>query len=262
MPEKFETPRDWMLWSYGRNRDGFRKEISEPDAVPWSTPGILIGALCLHPIINALICLAAGDGELGDAFLNRARARTDEAVSRFGANVELDQVALYRVQIVLSDRFELAAGVAGHRTGTLPVPYEAFHTYCADRNNLPEERNAAQFYWALFALFDGNEDELRSALATKSRKHPDFVNELALLPQLPAMIASDDAASWLPFEEVASRWLNPKLMTQSYACTFQNDFALLLSLIWTKYRLRSINRDTLLRTYLGETLSVPVPVGA
>jgi hypothetical protein len=247
-----------MLWSYQKNQEAFRKQLSEPDSVAWSGTGVMIGALCLHPIALAFTCYAAGDDALGDSMLQRSRARTEEAFHRFGASAEFDDMRLDRMQIALSDRVELAAGTGSQPFGS--VPFDSVRTYFFDNGRVLEEKNAAQLYWAVFALLEGDHDQYRRALELKTRKHRDFVSELAMLPKLPDMLVSDAPEEWLPFEEVMSCWLNPTLLTDSFASNFQTDFAFLLSLFWCKYRLRSVDRDVLLRTYLGETLSVPVAV--
>ncbi len=170
-----------------------------------------------------------------------------------------DEVTLDRPAIVLANRLGsvLAPDVFLEKW---PVPFEAFPAYIRDGGRLLEEANAALFIWGVLGVFEGREDEFARAKRTKRGTHRDFREEMPIVPLLPELWGRPDHRGWAVYETVLARWLNPILTTESYASNFQSYFAGVMSLLWVRYHLKRLNRDTLLKTYFGETLSVPVPV--
>jgi hypothetical protein len=102
--------------------------------------------------------------------------------------------------------------------------------------------------------------EYARARDKKLRTHRDFREEMPLVHLLPELHERADHPGWAIYETVLARWLNPVLKTESYASNFRDEFAGVMSLLWARDHLKMLDRDTLLRTYFGETLSIPVPV--
>lgn len=244
---------------FKKNVPFFEKRASSPPMIDWRGKNVMVASVCLGAVKNAVVCFAASRPELGENFLQQSQQLVSEAMSVFESARERDEVGLDRPAITLASR--LAQALAPDLSiGKSPVPFEAFSTYIEAAGRLLEEVNAARVLWALFAVLEGRSDEYSRARDRKLRTHLDFREEMPLVHLLPELHERADHPGWARYETVFARWLNPVLTTDSYASNFRDEFAGVMSLLWARDHLKRLERETLLRTYFGETLTIPAPV--
>lgn len=257
--ERFASPRQWMALYYRDNESFLAGESQDYQPPTWDRPASLVGAMCTRPFRDSLSCLAASDSAVAARFLARGKWILDQALPRFGNDHSRDLIDLDRPRIALASRLGavLAPDVFGEPWS---IPFDAFRRYIEADGRLLEETNAGRVLWALDAVLEGEAAEYDAARSLKVRSHRDLRDEMALVPSLWDLSRDPQHPQWAEYERILARWLNPLLRTTSYASNFQDMMAGLLALIWAKSRLGRLDRETLLATYFGETLSIPVPV--
>ena len=257
--QAWDNPRAWMRGAFEKNRDFLAKERSAP-LPDWSRRSLLIGRLALGPIRDAVVCFAAGEEVLATKLLERGAQLIATGMAHFGSDIERDAIKRDRVELVLAANLGRTLCPEFYSSPP-PVPFDAFPRYLDGDGAEPEEKSASRFFWGLLAVLERNDAEYEKARDLKVRTHPDLRAEAALISHLSELSANADHAVWRDYETVLARWLNPKLSTASDAYLFREDLAGALSLLWCRDRLRRLDRETLLCTYYGETLSIPVRVG-
>jgi len=252
-------PRAWMSSYFAKNPAFFASKARGDRPVDFSHPRVAPGGVCLGVIHDAVVCCAAGHDDLARGILLVGERLIHEALDRFGARLERDFIDLDRPQMALARG--LGSILAPDLFGALwPVPFDAFPRFIEADGRLLEEANAGRVLWALYAVFEGAEDQYQASRALKLRSHRDLRQEMAFVPALPDLFQGPDHSRWAEYEPILARWLNPILQTKSYASNFQDMMAGLLVLIWAKRRLGRLDRETVLASYFGETLSVSVVV--
>lgn len=256
----FENPRAWMVSSYQKNLNFFREKVAQDEPISW-TPNVMAGSVCLSAIEYAVTCFGAGDQEIATGLLARGRRIIKGARDYFGQASERDRINLDRPTIAIACRLGSILDSEGFGSDWA-VPYDAFPPYIRSVGELGdvELQNAAKFLWALLAIFEEKPGEYRNALDLKMKKHRELRGEMELVPKLGRVVTSSADVGWSEYETVLARWLNPVIETESYAENFRGQFAAVLALVWCMYRLKRLDREALLKTYFGETVSIPVPV--
>lgn len=254
-----ESPRHWMAAYFRKNSASLEGRSRGREAIDWRNPSALPGVICLGPIADAIISFGAREPVAAGRFLERGDWVLHQAVDLFGEASDRDAIDFDRPCIALASRLGavLAPDVFGE---PWPVPFDAFRRYIEADGRLLEETNAGRVLWALDAVLEGEAAEYDAARSLKVRSHRDLRDEMALVPSLWDLSRDPQHPQWAEYERILARWLNPLLRTTSYASNFQDMMAGLLALIWAKSRLGRLDRETLLATYFGETLSIPVPV--
>ena len=258
---KYKSPRAWMTWYFNKNAASLERDASKPDdlGVDWEHPDVLAGDLCLADVDRAIAAFAAGAPDTGEGLLDRTHHMATEGWTRLANATERDEIDLTRVDIVLTHR--IGAVLAPERfTERWEVPFEAFPRYLKAKGSDLEVRNAVRVLWALLAVFEEGFEEWGAAMGFKLRAVASLRGEAELVPALARLCRTADDPLWADYERVLARWLNPVLLNIGVVALLRFQLATLLSLVWCKYHLGRLDRDTLLSTYFGETVSVPVVV--
>ncbi|MFI5091377.1 MAG: hypothetical protein ACHP7P_15145 [Terriglobales bacterium] len=248
-----------MAFNFEKNRDLLSKLGDRRESIAWDAGTVLVGSICMGPVEYFLASHAAGDAALALRFLARGKWILDQAIPRFGGDVNRDPIDLDRPRMALASQLGsiLAPDLFGDAWS---VPFDAFPRYIEADGRLLEEANAGRILWAFFAAFEDSGDQYQTARVLRLRSHQDFREEMALVATLAELTEAPNHPQWVEYETILARWLNPILATKSYASNFQDMMAGLLSLVWVKHHLGRLDRETLLATYFGETLRVPIVV--
>jgi hypothetical protein len=249
-----------MRHYFEKNASFFEKKAVQPTPIDWSRPNVRVGLICLGSLEDVITSAAAGRTRLVDSFLAQAHRLISEAIVKFGAALERDEADLDRVAMSLASWLGHALSPSQF-SDPWPVPFDAFPRYIQAGGAALEEQNAARVLWAILGIFEEKIGEYRAAHSLKLRVHRDFRDEVALLGRLEELRSTSEGPVWVEYERVLARWLNPTLETRSFASNFQNHIAAAMTLVWCKYHLRNSDKESVLSTYFGETLSVSVLVG-
>jgi hypothetical protein len=253
------NPREWMEASYNKNKKYLADKGLRQPSIDFSRYGLLIGKICLNPITQSMDCFAANDEVLGESLLNLAIKINNIVISKFGNTPSIDKEGLDRIEVAIANRMLLGLGV-GDAVQKWDVPFDAFPSYISHSSRQPEERIAAQILWGLLGVFENKIDQYEKAIETSVKSHPDLNQEIDLLRLIVNLSSNPNDSNWSSFEKVLARWLNPILRLDSNATLFREDFAMVLVLFWCKFKAQRLDRDYILNTYFGETLTIRVHV--
>lgn len=258
MSVQSSTLKEWLRRSFEKNRNFLERQAAGQRKINWEDPNVLVGGLSLGLFQSYVTASAAEEQKLAETILDQMSRFISEAIERRGADRDRDEIDLERIEIWLANR--LGSIVDGSLFVPWPLPFEAFATCLSDRSQVWEILNAANFLWALLAVVEGATEEYDAAVQVRQRPHPDLRTEMELMPQLRSIAEDPETKGWKKLESCVTRWLSPTLKTKSYATNFQDAICAGLVLFWCKYRLGTLTRDALLKTYFGETLQQVVTV--
>jgi hypothetical protein len=258
-PLSYENPRKWMKWYFERNEASYRHP-PEGEEVNWKNPLARIGSIVFRPVKDAIVCFAVDENSLATGFLSRGGHLLRQAVGFFGTAPDRDGSRLDRPTFAIVSRLGRVLSPDDF-PAQWPVPFEAFRRYVEGEGGSPDEQNIAAILWALLGVFDELPAEYGAARELRLRVHAELRREMALGRILWGLARDPGDPQWAEYEAVLARWLNPILETGGVASNFQDHVAALMVLVWCRYHLKKLDRETVLGTYFGETLSVPVPVG-